>query len=229
MFKKIISSICIAFLLFVSTRAAYEPSMEEVSAAIYLQEQWIISNPLIDIIWGMQYFKDTMRLLFSSTDSKHKWMAEKMITSVVEHYRLWDTITRKEVAKIVVKIAGGEPAEKCEWKFKDVETDWGCKYVEWMLEKWYIKQAENFRPNDNITKSEAIKLLFKARGINKIYNSDNWQKDYAMTANDLGLSAMYTDYNANALRGWIFIIASKSYDDYKTLIEDTPVYSDEAM
>lgn len=227
MFKKIISSICITLLLFVSTRAAYEPSMEEVSAAVYLHEKWIISNYLIDSMWGMEDFKTIVRSSFSSTDSKYKKNVEAAVTLVVKNYRLWDTITRKEVAKIVVKIAGGEPAEKCEWKFKDVANDWGCKYIEWMLEKWYIKPAENFRPNDNITKSEAIKLLFKARGIQKIYNTDNWQKDYAMTAFDLGLSEIYTDYNVNAVRGWIFVIASQSYDEFKLLDEE--VYTDEAL
>lgn len=49
-----------------------------------------------------------------------------------------------------------------------------------------------------------------------------------MTATDLGLSDIYTDYSANALRGWIFLIASKSYDDFVEL-DDAEVYSDEAL
>ena len=48
-----------------------------------------------------------------------------------------------------------------------------------------IGDVSIFRPDDNITKSEAIKLIFKARNIEKKYSTDNWQADYAKTASEL--------------------------------------------
>jgi hypothetical protein len=141
-------------------------------------------------------------------------------------YRIEGTITRKEVSKIVAKLAGVEPPEKCEGKFSDVTHDWGCKYIEWMLSAGYINTNKTFRPNDNITRSEAVKLIFKARNIQKKYNTQNWQEDYAKTASDLGLVEVYTNYNTNATRGWIFRIAARGFEEYK---KKESLISDEAL
>jgi S-layer homology domain len=130
-------------------------------------------------------------------------------------YRLTDTITRKEVAKIVTKLAGVEPEEKCEGKFNDVAKDWGCKYIERMLKVGYIAASTTYRPDDNITKSEAVKMIFKARAIEKKYNTGNWQADYAKTASDLGLVDSYMDYTTDAKRGWIFRLAARDFEEYK--------------
>lgn len=139
-------------------------------------------------------------------------------------YRLSDTITRKETMKIVAKLAGASVVEKCEGKFSDVVNDWGCKYIERALSVWFISAGNGkFRPDDNITKTEAMKLIFKARNIAKIYNTENWQKDYADTAYDLGIApSKYTDYNSDAKRGWIF---ESAYNTYSPLERST--YSSE--
>ncbi|NUJ97894.1 S-layer homology domain-containing protein [Candidatus Gracilibacteria bacterium] len=141
------------------------------------------------------------------------------------NYRLNETITRKEMIKIVVKVAGLEVEEKCEKKFSDVSEDWGCKYIESALKAGFISFNNGvFRPDENITKTESLKLVFKARGIQKLYNTSHWQEDYMKTAFDLGLiTAQYSDYNTNAFRGWIFIVIAKTYEDIKNTI-----YSDEA-
>lgn len=141
------------------------------------------------------------------------------------NYRLDETITRKEMIKIVVKVAWLEVEEKCEKKFSDVSEDWGCKYIESALKAWFISFNNwIFRPDENITKTESLKLVFKARGIQKLYNTSHWQEDYMKTAFDLWLiTAQYSDYNTNAFRGWIFVIIAKTYEDIKNTI-----YSDEA-
>ena len=158
-----------------------------------------------------------------------KYLAEKWIIASVKmesEYRIEGTITRKEVAKIVAKLAGVTPEEKCEWKFSDVTNDWGCKYIEWMLSAGYIAANPTFRPDDNITKSEAVKLIFKARKIEKKYSTQNWQEDYAKTASELWLVDPYTDYTANALRGWIFRLAARGFEDYK---QKEALISDEVL
>ena len=158
-----------------------------------------------------------------------KYLSDKWIIASVKlesEYRLESTITRKEVSKIVAKLAWVNPAEKCEWKFSDVKNDWGCKYIEWMLSAWYIAPNKTFRPDNNITKSEAVKLIFKARNIEKKYNTQNWQADYAMTAAELWLVDAYSDYNANALRGWIFRLSARGFEEYK---QKEALISDEAL
>ena len=153
-----------------------------------------------------------------------KWVIKQFINA--SDYRLEDTITRKEVAKIVTKLAGVEPEEKCEGKFSDVAQDWGCKYIERMLKVGFIANSKTYRPDDNITKSEAVKMIFKARGIEKKYSTGNWQQDYAKTAADLDLVDTYTDYGSDALRGWIFRLAARDFEEYK---KEESLISDEAL
>lgn len=158
-----------------------------------------------------------------------KYLASQWIIASVGNesdYRVEGTITRKEVSKIVAKLAWVTPEEKCEKKFSDVPADWGCKYIEWMLSAWYIVPNKTFRPDDNITKSEAVKLIFKARNIEKKYSTQNWQEDYAKTASELGLVELYTDYDTNATRGWIFRVAARGFEEYKQI---EWLMSDEAL
>ncbi len=128
------------------------------------------------------------------------------------NYRLSETITRKEMIKIVAKVAGGEVSEKCEGKFRDVANDWGCKYIEWALKEWFISSNDGkFRPDEDITKAESLKLILKAKGIQKLYNTSNWQEDYVKTVKDLSLisPSEYVEYTAPSRRGWIFAIIAK--------------------
>lgn len=235
MFKKVL--LIVAFILLpLQTMAEYSVTSEEVWAATFLHEKWIISNSLedLDITQAKKtilYFYSQARNIKEEADFNIYPLLEQTVRSLVDGYRLWDTITRKEMAKIVTKLAWANPEEKCNWEFKDVEKDWGCKYIERMLKVWYIQSGEKFRPNDNITKSEAIKLIFKARGLKKIYNTSNWQEDYAKSANDLGLVDIYTDYGADAKRGWIFELAANTIKDFFPIQEmsEQQTYSDEAL
>jgi hypothetical protein len=149
-------------------------------------------------------------------------------------YRLLDTITRQEVMKIVAKLSGEEVPAMCDGVFWDVDTaGWGCKYIEWALKKEYIAANDNFRPNDNITKTEAMKLVLKVKNISKTQVTDNWQEDYMMTAYEYGIiEAMYSDYNADATRGWIFQITTATIEqeeEIKIKIEEKEkLMSDEA-
>ncbi len=147
-------------------------------------------------------------------------------------YRLWDTITRKETMKIVMKLSWLEITNECKWFFSDVMEDWGCKYIESALKVWFIAKNNKFRPNDNITKTESMKLVLKAKWIKKIQNTTNWQNDYMETAYKYGIiEKKYYDYNADAKRWWIFTITTATIKKEKEIKQKQKkqIYSDEAL
>lgn len=134
---------------------------------------------------------------------------EYQIEKFVEWYNLESKITRQEIMKIIAKMSGETIPVNCTWKFIDVDrSGWGCKYIEWALAKWYIANNSTFRPEDDITKTESIKLIMKVKGLEKTQQSEYWQKDYAVSAFKYGLvEESYSDYNSPALRGWVFAAA----------------------
>jgi hypothetical protein len=146
-----------------------------------------------------------------------------------DDYRLWDNITRKETMKIVMKLSWLDIEDKCEWKFDDVINDWGCKYIEAGLKAWFIASNINFRPNDNITKTESMKLVLKARWIEKTIETEKWQEDYMKTAYEYWIiDEEYYDFDSKALRWWIFKIAVETIEKEKEIKEkQDKIYSDE--
>ena len=131
-------------------------------------------------------------------------------------FGLSQTITRKEMMKIVMNLSGKNVPDSCNGDFSDVTNDWGCKYIESALSSGFIAANATFRPDDSISKAEAMKLILKARGIEKAYNTTNWQDDYMQTAFDYGLvSSTYSDHNNAALRGWIFSVGAAQEDMMK--------------
>jgi len=136
------------------------------------------------------------------------WIIKKQNNDFL--YRLNSTITRKETMKIISKLSWENVEDKCDGIFSDVDkNDWGCKYIEFAYKKNLIAKNNNFRPNDLITKTEAIKLVLKTKNIDKTVNTGNWQKDYMLTAfNKWIIDSKYYDYNSNALRWWIFAVTT---------------------
>lgn len=159
-----------------------------------------------------------------------KWYITNNSTNV-SAYRLDDGITRKEFMKIVAKINGATVVEKCEKKFNDVDAwDWWCKYVEWALSKGFIAKNTSFRPNDSITITEALKLIFKARWLEKKYNTSSWQADYINSAYDLWMiQEKYSNYTSLATRGWIFFVSSKTFSDFVVTEEDELKFDDASL
>lgn len=147
-------------------------------------------------------------------------------------YRLNDGITRKETMKIMIKVSWIDVSEKCEWLFTDVVNDWGCKYIEAALKAKFIAKADKFRPDDNITKTELLKMILKAKWIYKTVKTTNWQEDYMLTAFQYGLiPAKFTDYDAQAKRWWIFQVTTatekKEVEIKEIQAKSTNLYSDE--
>jgi len=212
--KKLVSAILVP-MLFLSyiwyAMAAYTPSIKEVEAANFLLDLDIISHPVMD---GEDITIDDIREVLKNMIDDWYWEDTlHQINLLVQLYRLWDAITRQEVMKIIAKISEETMVDTCRWDFDDVKTWWGCKYIEWALDKWYIAKNSTFRPNDNITKTEAMKLILKVKGISKVTETDNWQKDYADTALEYDIvEEAYSDYNADAYRGWLFVIATATIE-----------------
>ncbi len=147
----------------------------------------------------------------SELESAQKLASSGVIKSgnTAADFGLSNTITRKEMMKIVMNLSGKNVPDTCSGSFWDVTGDWGCKYIESALSNWFIAANANFRPNDSISRAESMKLILKAKWIEKAYNTSDWQADYMNTALDNGIiSAAYSNHTSAALRGWIFSVAA---------------------
>ena len=140
-----------------------------------------------------------------------KWFIKDLSKTPLE-YRIKDNITRKEAMKIIANVAYLKVDNTCASKFKDVTDDWGCKYIEAALKAGFISQADKFRPDDNITVSEVLKLIFKARNLDRKFNTWDWVKDYVNSANELKLIDGDVDWTTDAKRGFIFVVIAKTFD-----------------
>jgi len=131
-------------------------------------------------------------------------------------YNLESFISRKEVMKVIINTSTISPNESCSEIFFDVENDWGCKYIEAAFEYEYITWNQSFRPDDRLSKTEALKLIFKARNIEKAYSTNSWQEDYISTALYYWyIDEKYSNHNEPATRWWLFQALARSYDEYK--------------
>lgn len=122
------------------------------------------------------------------------------------NYRLDDTISRREFMKVITKTAWFKVTETCDGKFQDVGTwDWWCKYIEIALKNSYIASNNLFRPSDEITKAESMKLILKARWFTRMEVSWDWREDDMISAHSLWIiDKRYDDFNTYVTRAWIF-------------------------
>jgi hypothetical protein len=140
-----------------------------------------------------------------------KWFIERN-SFAPSNYKLESNISRKELMKIIIWISWVELNNFCREIFRDVWDDWGCKYIETALDNWYIEWRQAFRPEEFVTKTEALKLIFKARNILKRYNTAYWQQDYVSTAYYLWyINTKFSDYNTYITRWEIFTIIERTY------------------
>ncbi len=167
----------------------------------------------------------TEKELMAAEKLASNWIIQTQET--VDWYKLDETITRREVVKIIGKLSWNQIWEVCDWIFGDVKSnDWGCKYVEYLYKKGIVSFNAQFRPDDQITKTEVMKMILKIKNVEKIQETTNWQEDYMITALDKWIiTEKYTDYNMNATRWWIFHIAAMVIQKE----QEGWLYSDEAL
>lgn len=75
-----------------------------------------------------------------------------------------------------------------------------------------------------------MKLVLKAKGVQKVQTTDAWQADYMETAFFYGIiDTKYSDYNASATRGFIFQIATATIEKEIEIQKKGGIISDEAL
>lgn len=156
-----------------------------------------------------------------------------------QNYNLWDSVLRQEIAAVARWVAKLDKKDRCDNIFSDLSdtkpNNWACKNVEALVDNDLISRNKTFRPEDNITKSEAIAMLIKAIWFDYNYNPNidkNWQQQVVEFAANKRVVELFTDYNTPATRGWIFIVADTTIkkDEYiKKYERETWIYSDEAF
>ncbi len=181
-------------------------------------KSWSIWNCCRDM--GYKYAWVPIGQTYISLERKSaEFLARKNIIQIrsfnPHEYKLDKMISRKEITKVIMNISNEKVEDTCEWIFADVLYDWGCKYIESALKHAYITWKQGFRPDENLTKAEAMKLILLARWIGKRYETNFWQEDYISTAYYLWyIDEKFSDYNTFATRGWIFTIVAKTYKDF---------------
>ena len=105
-------------------------------------------------------------------DLENHWSAnyvntllEKEIVAKDENFRPDDRITRAEVLALLFR-SSGEELSKYNGVYGDVnEGDWFADYIQTAMDKGIISQADNFRPNDSITREETAKMITLMLGL----------------------------------------------------------------
>lgn len=159
-------------------------------------------------------FAYTKHNLESADFLAQKWIINDNSLSAT-NYNLDFNITRREMLKVLMNVSGKTVSNTCTGEFVDMNnSDWGCKYAESALINWYIASNLAFRPDDNVTQIEALKMIMQAANIPRDQNID-WRAGYVSRAYSRGLlEENFIQYDILALRGWIFSISAKSYSDF---------------
>lgn len=130
-------------------------------------------------------------------------------------YNLQDNVLRQEIGLVAMRLAKLEKKSSCDNMFKDLSAtkpnDWACIHIETLVENNLISKNELFRPEDNITKAESLKMLIKAIGYDFEYDQNSsvsWQKQYVDFAVSKNIIDEFTDYDSLASRWWVFIVAA---------------------
>lgn len=140
------------------------------------------------------------------------WIISKKNTE--KEYRLDDSITRWEIAKIVTKLMKKTPTPDCRWYFSDLKSSsWQCKYAEFLVDNWVVKNNDNYRPNDPVTKIEVLKMIFKSLDYEKTVSTWDWKKDYVESSKDLWIiKTEFYDFDKTPNREFVFNLAKEFYD-----------------
>lgn len=131
------------------------------------------------------------------------------------NYNLDSNVLRQEIAAVSRWVASLEKKWKCTNVFNDVSenipNNWACFSIEALSDNNIIAKNQNFRPEDNITKSESLWMLIKSIWFDYTYDesiSKSWQEQIVeYSYNKWILSEKFTDYDSLATRWWIFYIA----------------------
>ncbi|WP_041613688.1 S-layer homology domain-containing protein [Paenibacillus sp. JDR-2] len=130
-----------------------------------------------------------------------------------------NTITRAELAKIVIVATGNESSANLMANtapaFKDVKKGaWYTGYINAAAAKGFIQGYNgNFRPNDTIKFEEVVAILVRALGYQDKYLSGSWPYNVLLQADEVGLFEGVDAANGtNATRGVVAELTSNTLD-----------------
>ncbi|MFA6528498.1 MAG: S-layer homology domain-containing protein [Candidatus Gracilibacteria bacterium] len=148
-----------------------------------------------------------------SSDPLNESLDYLISNNVVEGYddstfRPLNLINRAEFTKMIVEGVIGETPDETLYHdcFPDVTNDWYAKYVCYAEEQGWIQGYTDgsFKPGDNITRAEAVKILDEAYGwelSGETYWSEfgdneegDWYYDYLLKAEERGLFDKLSSY-----------------------------------
>ncbi len=130
-----------------------------------------------------------------------------------------NTITRAELAKVIVIGSGNEGAAKLMQNvkptFKDVKANvWYTGYINAAATKGFILGdlgTKNFRPSDAVKFEEVVAVLVRALGYQEKKLSGVWPYNYLLKAEDVGLfNNVDLNVGAKALRGVVAQMTSNT-------------------
>jgi hypothetical protein len=128
-----------------------------------------------------------------------------------------NTITRAELAKIVIVATGNQSAANLMANtapsFKDVKKGaWYTGYINAAAAKGYIQGYNgNFRPNDPIKFEEVTAILVRALGYKDKYLSGSWPYNVLLQADEVGLfEGVEMANGTNATRGVVAELTENS-------------------
>lgn len=167
-------------------------------------------------------------------NTKVDWLIEKgYVTGDSRGYRLDDNITRAEITKMVVEAGGfGDEVEEYKYlpsKFTDMnDKHWIHGYLNTaVINKLVNGYTDNtFRPSNNVTYAEVIKMLVMATGDipdTSLYSGQLWAVPYIVKAGELGITddVNIPNHYEKASRGKVFELV------FNTMFKAEPLSSEE--
>ncbi len=155
-----------------------------------------------------------------------KWIIQKR--SNLDDYNVKSFVLRQEIIAIAVKIKWLQLPDDyiCRKFYRDVTSikpnNWVCRTAEIWADYWLVsKQNKDFNPESNVTRVEALAILFNAFDIQYknfstswyTFTSDisEWQKPVLSYAQFVGINSETSNILANlpAVRGEIFTYIEK--------------------
>ncbi len=207
----------------------------------------LISVSIIAITWAVS-FASYSAVVDNKTelDSANSLAEQKIINNHINdpiNYNLQDNVLRQEIAAVARWVAKLPKKWKCDNEFKDLSdtnpNTWACRNVEVLVDNDLISRNNNFRPEDKITKSETIAMLIKAIWFDYEYDNSsakNWQEQIVEYAASKWVIELFTDYNTDATRWWVFQVADTTIRkdiEIKEKIKEKEIkkwtYTDEAL
>ena len=176
--------------------------------------------------------------LESANNLAIKWIIRNHLNDP-QNYNLWENVLRQEIAAVARWVAKLDKKDRCDNIFSDLSdtkpNTWACRNVEILVDNGLISKNTTFRPEEKITKSEAIAMLIKSIWFDYKYNQElgwTWQKQVVDFAVEKWVVENFSDYNTYATRGWIFKVADttiKKDEEIKQTIIVPQFYSNEAI